>query len=524
MRKPLSLLLLALFTAACAKPPEPAPVPPPAQETTPAETDRAPGLIAEAQRLQAAGDRIAARQRLTEAHALAAGNPDLLAQVAAATLNQDFHGAIELAREALQLAPGHAQASLVLGSALLLLDQPDEARPYLERAYAGTDRSLEAGLQLALALESLGELTAARSLLAELQGRMPQSDEVKQASQRLAALRVVWPAPGAPGTPVADWAPERWLTSSELLVGLRDGEQTIVSLGWDGKLRWSSSCGGQPISDMVWDESSRRLIAFTATQGCLIDGGTGRVLVTTPPTANTMWGFAWRGDQLAFSAAVRPEGVPPESPGYFGTDWQVFRLTESGGVVSLEPLYTARDGSRAAALSRDGRILFSWLGNHGAGRPRLFRDGRKVTEYERLEIGAEFALDPRDDRFYFVSYDGEIQALTLDGDVLWRQQPGAMHVPFDLWPDDQGHLLIVVKLEGAGFDVYDDQGQRQWGGEGWPAAGNPLLLVARQPRETWLLDRQGAVVARYPYGTYFTRDGKALLRKSGRRLLLYRVP
>ncbi len=488
MKKLTTLLLLAAVLAACSKP---GPTLPPHQESPHAETP-----------------------------APAQDPAKDFTDQAAAMLYRNYHGALELAREALKLKPDYVPAHLVAGTALQLIGSPEEARPHLERAYDG---SLEAGLQLVLNRESLGEEAAARTLLGELKAHFPDSDEVKRAQARLDSLVGVWPAPGAPGTPAADWSPDHLQYSSEILVGWSQDQKKLIALGRDGKVRWELACGGEQILDLVWDKTQSRAIAFTVKQGCLVDAATGRQLAITPPTSEPMWGFVWQGDLLAFSEDVRPANLPEGMPGYFGTDWQVHRLTESGGKVSLQHLYTARDGSRTGALSKDGKVFFSWMGNHGAGRPRLFIDGKMITQYENLAVGAEFALDPRDDRLYFVSYDGVVQAFTLEGKLLW-QEAGARHSPLDVWQDEQGNLSIIVRNKeyNDGFTVYNDKGQVQWRGPGWGGPVDANHLMSSDGRETLLLDRQGNVLGRYPLGTFITPDGKAMMRGTGKRFLIYR--
>ncbi|HYF91663.1 MAG TPA: hypothetical protein VD969_05425 [Symbiobacteriaceae bacterium] len=249
------------------------------------------------------------------------------------------------------------------------------------------------------------------------------------------------------------------------------------------------------------------------------------------PGAAYYWsvgGLAWRGDLVAFAEDVEsPGGKGGQAPsGYFGTDWKVYQIhQDTAGKAKLDLLYTALDGSRMAALSRDGKTLFSWLGNHGAGRPRLFQDGQKVTEYPGLAVGSEFALDPRDDRYYFVSYDGVIQARRLDGSVLWEDRAVTDHAFLDLWTDDQGNVRLTVTSPG-GTVIYDDHGNRLWVTPDWPvhAVGRTGVryLLVKHDRETLLVDTAGRTVGRYPRASA-TRDGKALIVQGG-GINLYRLP
>jgi hypothetical protein len=360
---------------------------------------------------------------------------------------------------------------------------------------------------LALVLESLGETEAARKLLQEL----PDSEAIRQG---LARLESRLPGPALPA------GERRWIMTGQVL-SVAPGGEALRATGPDGAVKWQMNCGDGPVTDLVFEAGARRAILFTAAQGCLFNPATGARLGTTPGSAYyaSIEGFAWRGDLVAFGEDISPRD-PKLAAGYFGTNWKVYRLQPDGGVKLL---YEAKDGSRMAALSADGRTLFSWFGNHGAGRARRFRDGQLVTDYGKLvPVGAEFALDPRDDRFYLANYLGYLQAYTLEGKRLWEAP--AQDLPLTLWPGDDGRLLLVVRETENSTAVYDDQGARMWGAPGWPGLSISRFLLVRGTYENLLCDRAGRVVARYPLNTYFTADGKALYLSTEGGVALYRLP
>lgn len=344
----------------------------------------------------------------------------------------------------------------------------------------------------------------------------------------LPELRVpfaTWPAPGKAGTALAGWLADPWWVAGDLLIGVRKDGKTLEAVRPDGSVAWQADCQGA-VRTLFWQSRDRAML-FSGHQGCLFNPATGTVLgtVAAPDPPGFHEGFDWRGDFMAIGEGVRPDSPHPGmSAAYFGTDWKAYRLDPgAGGSVTFSLLYEAKDGSRRAALGADGRMLLSWFGNHGAGRPRLFQDGQLVTNYEGLHVGAEFALDPRDDRFYFVRYAGFLEARGLDGEQLW-QAPSDQYARPIVWPDDQGVVRIAVLQNGTG--VYSDQGELLWRAPGWPLQITPHFLVTRRQKgqEIWLHDRAGQVVARYPPDTYLSLDRTVMVRYTDGDIQLYRLP
>jgi len=468
--------------------------------------------------------------RLDQARSIAGDDVRLLAEIAWAALDWSVRDAVAIANEAVAADDGYMPAHVVLGAALYIHKEYEEALPHLEQAYEEMPHSFEAGYYLALVLEGLGQVDRARTILTDLTARFPDRTEANEALARMDTLIVSWPVPGTPGTAVANWlAGYRWVTS-ELLIGVHTDGQTIEAVGLDGERRWSLSCGGKVV-DLVFNDTGTLAMLTATDHSCLIDPANGQVLLRrSGPADFSYWeGLAWRGDLIAFGQDIQPEEQPgiPAPIGYFGTNWEVYRITRNAaGEMTLERLYTAMDGSRIAALSRDGTILFSWLGNHGSGRPRLFRNGKKVAEYPELPIGAEFSLDPRDDRFYFVSCDGVIQARRLDGSILWEDQAVSDGGFLKMWTDDKGNVRLTVTSP-SGTVTYADDGTRLWSTPDWPVhpvgqTGVRYLLVDHG-RETLLVDAAGQMVGRYPSSVVPTEDGKALV-SVGASINLYRLP
>lgn len=473
------------------------------------------------------GTGIVVKDRLDTARELADHDARLLTEVARVALEFDAKLALAIARDAVHADDSYLPAHVALGAALAANGRYEESRGQLERAYEDTGHGLDAGFQLALTLEALAETSGARTLLTDLVARFPDSVEAKQALARMNSLVGHWPAPGTAGTAVAGWMTDRWWETAQLLIGVQKNGETVEAIGLDGKSRWALTCGGKP-NDLLLNETGRLAVLSTDRQGCLLDLAAGTVLAKLPEVTGyvSLDGLAWRGDLIAVGRDV-PTG-PAGPHGYFGTDWQVYRLTSgTTGKVDLHPLYEAKDGSRRAALSRDGKTLFSWFGNHGAGRPRLFQEGRKVTEYPGLSVGNEFFLDPRDDRYYCLGYSGVLQARSLDGQVLWQAQAAKQGFPMAVWTDAAGQVRIAVPDNG-GATVYSDQGERLWTTPGSPlfsigVAAVPYLIT-RDGRDIVLYDGSGQAVARYPGAAGFTRDGKAVVRLVDRRIDLYRLP
>lgn len=500
----------------------------PAVNPTPGqEVRRLLGEIKELHRQQGTGIEI--QIRLDKARSEAGQDAQLLTEIAWVALDVNYEAGSRIAKDAVDADDAYMPAHVALGAALYTNRRYEDSRVHLERAYEGTQHSLEAGYHLALTLEALGQPNRARSLLTDLIARFPGSVDAKQALARIDTLVGSWPMPGTPNTAVETWSKESMWITSQMLIGIQSDGQTIEAMGLDGQSRWKVSCGGKAV-DLVLNETGSLAILAATDRSCLIDLATGRVLFQRPGAAYywSIVGLAWRGDLIAFAEDVQPAGgtggqVPM---GYFGTNWKVYQFKrDTTDKPKLLPLYTALDGSRRAALSRDGQTLFSWLGNHGAGRPRLLQDGQKVTEYPGLAVGAEFALDPRDDRFYFVSYDGVIQARRLDGSTLWEDKATTDRGFLDLWTDDKGNVRITVTSP-KGTVIYDDDGKRLWSTPDWPVhavgrTGVRYLLVSHD-RETLLVDATGRLVGRYP-GATPTRDGKALIG-AGVVINLYRLP
>lgn len=542
MRRGLTTLTaIALFVAACSRPeavPPSSPGPAPQQPAQlvqempapkPAPADEVHRLISEIQALRRQqGTGIEIQSRIDQARAAAGHDAPLLTEIARVALDVNYSEGLQVASEAVEADDAYWPAHIALGAALYINGRYEESLAHVERAYEGTQHSLEAGDQLALTLEALGQIDRARTLLSDLAARFPESSEAKQALARLDTWVGSWPMPGTPNTAVAAWSKDhRWITS-QLLIGVHADGETIEAIGLDGESRWKATCGGQARDLMLNETGSLALLAAT-DQSCLIDLGTGQVLFRRPGPAYywSVGGLAWRGDLIAFAEDAESPGGKGGPPGYFGTDWKVYRFhQETNGKARLDLFYTALDGSRRAALSRDGRTLFSWMGNHGAGRPRLLQDGQKVTEYPKLAVGSEFALDPRDDRFYFVGYDGVLQARRLDGSVLWEDRAASDHPFLELWTDDQGNVRLTVTSPG-GTVIYDDQGKRLWSTPDWPvhAVGRTGVryLLVRHDREPLLVDTTGRMAGRFPGGAGATLDGKALM-VPGVGINLYRLP
>lgn len=534
-RRAVALACLAALLLACTGPATPAPGLPERTQAPP-EPNRAPAeaspallveqLIAEAQQQPASGGRLAALALLQEARTHAAGNPELLAAVSRATLDRDWQVGLAVAREAAAADESSPAALVALGAALYRNRLFGESRAPLERAYEVTAHGLQPGLHLALTLEALQEFERARQVLEDLDRRFPGAPEVAHALQRLDSLVATWPIPGTPGTDLADWKSDLWWIADGLLIGVRTDEKTLEAIDPDGTVRWNLTCGAT-INDLVVDPTGGRALVFTAEQGWMIDLTSGALLGVGPGAGPSLWlsGFDWRDDLIAIGATVPPPagGQGMAAAAYFGTTWEIYRIVpETGGTVRFDLLYRAGDGSRKAALGQGGELLLSWFGNHGAGRPRLFRNGAMVTEYPGLPVGSEFALDPRDDRFYFVGYEGSLQARTLGGELLW-QAPADRYARPIVWADEAGAVQIAVWHQ-ANVTVYADQGAARWGARGTPLRATARHLVVSQEGEVHLLDREGALVARYPSGTYLTRDGKAMVNHEGERIHLYRLP
>jgi tetratricopeptide (TPR) repeat protein len=532
------LTVIALLVAACSRPeavppssPGPEPQEPPqlvqampAEKPTPAEeVHRLLSEIQELHRQQGTGIEI--RTRIDQASSEAGHDAQLLTQIAWVVLDVNWGEGLQAAIAAAGADDAYMPAQVALGAALYTNRRYEDSLVHLEHAYEGTHHSLEAGYLLAQTLEALGQIDRAGTLLTDLTARFPDSIEAKQALARLGTWVGSWPMPGTPNTGVATWEKDRMWITSQLLIGIQSDGQTIEAVGLDGKSRWTVSCGGKA-RDLVLDETRHRAMVAATDQSCLIDLATGQVLFQHPGPAYSfsLEGLAWRGDLIAFAEDVQPAGKAPM--GYFGTDWKVYQIhRDTSGKAKLDFMYTSLDGSRMAALSRDGKTLFSWFGNHGAGRPRLFQDGQKVTEYPQLAVGAEFALDPRDDRFYFVSYTGTIQARRLDGSILWEDMSAPGHAFLELWTDDKSQVRLTVTSP-DGTVIYDADGKRLWSTPDWPVhsvgrTGVRYLLVSHD-RETLLVDTTGQIAGRYP-GATSTLDGKALIGP-GVGLNIYRLP
>lgn len=537
-RRLTALTVIALFVAACSRPeaappssPGPEPQAPPqliqtmpAQEPTPAdEVHRLLNEINELRRQEGTGIEI--RTRIDQASSEAGHDAALLTEIAWVVLNVDYGGGLQAALAAADADDAYMPAQVALGAALYTNLRYEDSLVHLERAYEGTQHSLEAGYHLAQTLEALGQINRARILLTDLTARFPDSVEAKQALARLDTWVGSWPTPGTPNTGVANWSRDRFWITSQLLIGIQPDGQTFEAVGLDGRSRWTVSCGGTA-TNLVLDETGSQAMLAATDQSCLIDLASGHVLLQRPGAAQfgSIGGLAWRGDLIAFAEDVQPADKPPM--GYFGTDWKVYQFQrDTGGNLKLDLLYTALDGSRMAALSRNGRTLFSWLGNHGAGRPRLFQDGQKVIEYPELAAGDQFALDPRDDRFYSVIYNGTIQARRLDGSILWEDMAATGYAFLELWTDDKANVRLTVTSPSGTF-IYDADGKRLWSTPDWPvhAVGRTEVryLLVSHDRDTLLVDTTGRTVGRYP-GATSTLDGKALIGP-GVGINLYRLP
>jgi tetratricopeptide (TPR) repeat protein len=531
------IALTALIGAACShpKPSSPRPpeqstqvvqTPPPSdQGQGPAPGEVVPRVLAEVKAMfRQKGKGIEIRDRLADARSLASHDARLLADVARVAVEFDPKLALEIAQAAVTADDAYMPAHVALGAALVADGRYEESRGDLERAYEGAEHGLDAGYQLALTLEALGDTGGAHTLLTDLITRFPDSVESKQSVARLSAIFGRWPAPGTAGTIVAGWKADGWWATSQLLIGVRKDEETVEAIGLDGKRQWVLTCGGKAI-DLAVNESGTLAMMSAGGQGCLIDLVTGTVLLKRPGVAYypSTEGLTWRGDLIAFGENV--EGGPM---GYFSTNWKVYRMNrDAAGKIDLQLIYEAMDGSRKAALSSDGKTLLSWMGNHGVGRPRLFQDGRKITEYPDIAVGEQFALDPRDDRFYFLSYGGVLQARSLGGKVLWEAQADEQSFPLLTWTDTTGRFRIAVNYQG-GTAVYSDMGERLWTTPGFPlmpiGVNAMHYLMTHDGRDILIYDGSGKVVARYPSAAWFTKDGQAMVRPVGGQIYLYRLP
>jgi tetratricopeptide (TPR) repeat protein len=92
--------------------------------------------------------------------------------------NDDFEGAMEAFRRALEIEPSNFSANLYLGSILRRGGKASDAVPYLEKALRQRPTSPEVQFQVAAAHAALGKLDDARKEFERLEQEFPDFLEV----------------------------------------------------------------------------------------------------------------------------------------------------------------------------------------------------------------------------------------------------------------------------------------------------------------------------------------------------------